>query len=809
MGTRSDLPSGTVTFLFTDVEGSTRLLHALGADAYAQALATHRRILRGAFTAHGGVEVDTQGDAFFVAFPTAPGALAAATEAAEALRTGPIQVRIGLHTGTPLLTDEGYVGPDVHKGARIAAAGHGGQILVSAVTAQLLSDALKDLGEHRLKDLAAPERIFQADDGAHPPLKTISNSNLPHPLDSFVGREREVADVVDLVSGGARLVTLTGPGGTGKTRLALAAAAELVGGFDDGVFWVPVAALRDPALVLDEIATVIGARATLEEAIGDRAMLLVLDNLEQVVDVGRDLAALLEACPNLRLLATSRELLRVRGEHEYAVPPLAEREAVALFAERSGRTDERAAELCRRLDNLPLAVELAAARSRLLTPGEILDRLAGRLDLFRGGRDLDPRQATLRATIDWSHELLEPEERRVFAELAVFRGGWTVEAAESVTGAHLESLESRADKSLITEDSGRYRMLETIATYADERLTERADAEAIRARHAAQVHAWVQRRYQERYEPEDAWLPAVMSETDNVRAALAWAEDHDPALATDLVGMMAPLWWPSGRAGEVRRWLSAALAWVGPDSSRARVLTHLGEVTDDLGPLTEALKLRRQLGDRDGEAETLEGMGWVHDSLGQYTEAADAHRASLTLRADAGSPEVRALGARAGLCHVLVATNRPSHAREAARDLLAAARRTRAAYMEEMALHFLADADLLEGNWPSATAAYRMALTFAADHEFTGRAVDEVIGMAMAMAGAGQCADALRIAAAARSKQAEIGKGTDAWWASMQHRILGAARASLSEADAVAAESAGVATPFEAIVAELRGPEHS
>ena len=611
------------------------------------------------------------------------------------------------------------------------------------------------------------------------------------------------------MTGGARLVTLTGPGGTGKTRLALAAAAELVSAFEDGVLWVAVAALRDPALVLDEIATIIGARATLAEAIGDRTMLLVLDNLEQVVDVGRDLAELLEASPNLHLLVTSRELLRVRGEHEYAVPPLAEREAVALFAERSGRTDERVAELCRRLDNLPLAVELAAARSRLLTPGAILDRLAGRLDLFRGGRDLDPRQATLRGTIDWSHELLEPEERRVFAALAVFRGGWTVEAAESVTGAQLETLESLADKSLITEDGGRFRMLETIATYAEERLSERADAEACYARHATQVHAWVQRRYHERFEPEDAWLPAVMSETDNVRAALAWAEDHDPALATDLVGMMAPLWWPSGRAGEVRRWLSAALAWGGEDSSRARVLTHLGEVTDDLGPLAEALKLRRQLGDRDGEAETLEGIGWVHDALGQYTQAADAHQASLTLRADAGSPEVRGLGARAGLCHVLVATNRPSQARQAARDLLAAARRTRAAYMEEMALHFLADADLLEGKWPSATAAYRLALAFAADREFTGRVVDEATGLAMAMAGAGQYADALRIAAAARSKGAEIGKGTDAWWASMQHRLLGAARASLSEADAVAAESAGAATPFEAVVVELRGPEHS
>ncbi len=369
---RDDLPSGTVTFLFTDIEGSTGLLHDLGAEGYAEALAEHRRAIRDACRAQGGVEVDTQGDAFFFAFPTAPGALEAASVLTEALAAGSIQVRVGLHTGTPLLTEEGYVGDDVHFAARVGASSHGGQVVLSQATRALVDErfALTDLGEHRLKDIEEAVSIFQLGDGSFPPLKTISNTNLPRPASSFLGRERELSEVLARIDDGARLLTLTGPGGTGKTRLALEAATTLVPAYKAGVFWIGLATLRDPALVTETIAQTLGAKDGLPQYIGERELLLLLDNLEQVIEAAPDLSALLQACPNLTLLVTSRELLRVQGEVEYPVPPLAEPEAVSLFCERAQlEPSDEIAELCARLDDLPLAVELAAARTKALSAG--------------------------------------------------------------------------------------------------------------------------------------------------------------------------------------------------------------------------------------------------------------------------------------------------------------------------------------------------------------------------------------------------------------------------------------------------------
>jgi class 3 adenylate cyclase len=389
---RRDLPSGTVTFLFTDVEGSTRLLHELGPARYAEALAEHRRVIREAFARRDGVEVDTQGDAFFVAFPTAPGALAAAAAALEGLSRGRIRVRMGVHTGTPHVDEDGYVGVDVHRAARIAACGHGGQVLVSAATAALLgTDGLRDLGEHRLKDFDEPVALYQLGEESFPPLRTISNTNLPRPASSFVGRDKEVEEVASLLQDGARLLTLTGPGGSGKTRLAIEAAATLVPEFKAGVFWVSLAPLRDPALVAETIGQTLGAKDGLADNIGERELLLLLDNLEQVVEAAPELVSLVETCPNLRLLVTSRELLRVRGEVEYRVLPLAEPEAVELFCARAQtQPNDTVHALCRALDNLPLALELAAARSSVLSPKQILERLSKRLDLLRGGRDAEP-----------------------------------------------------------------------------------------------------------------------------------------------------------------------------------------------------------------------------------------------------------------------------------------------------------------------------------------------------------------------------------------------------------------------------------
>jgi predicted ATPase/class 3 adenylate cyclase len=544
LAVRADLPTGTVTFLFTDVEGSTRLLHELGAEAYAEALAEHRRLIREACARHDGVEVDTQGDAFFFAFPTAPGALAAAGEMTEGLSAGAIQVRVGLHTGTPLLTEEGYVGGDVHRAARIAAAGHGGQVLISSSTAQLVELELTDLGEHRLKDLSAPERIFQLADREFPALRSLYRTNLPVPATAFLGREPELAEVLGLLSrDDVRLLTLTGPGGTGKTRLALQAAAEASDSFPDGVFWVPLAPLRDPALVLEAATQALGAKDGFAEHIADKSLLLLFDNFEQVVEAAGEVAGLLGACPNLHVLVTSRERLRVSGEQTWPVPSLAEQDGVELFAARARAVEPSftgspaVAELCARLDELPLAIELAAARIKLFTPDQLLARLEKSLLMLTGGsRDLPERQRTLRGAIDWSHDLLDPEDRRLFARLGVFAGGGPLETADAVCGIPGDErpldvfggLERLAEQSLaaIGDDAHgdtRFTMLETIREYALEQLALCGDEETTRARHAAWCLDLAEQVAPELTGPDEArWLDRLEAEHDNLHAALRW-----------------------------------------------------------------------------------------------------------------------------------------------------------------------------------------------------------------------------------------------------------------------------------------------
>ena len=575
------LPTGTVTFLFTDVEGSTRLLQQLGAEAYAAALATHRATIRSACTRNGGVEVDTQGDAFFVAFPSAPGAVAAAAELTDGLRGGPIRVRVGLHTGRPVVTDEGYVGEDVHLTARIAAAASGGQVVLTRTTADLVDVPVTALGEHRLKDLERPVAILQLGAATFPPLRTISNTNLPHPASSFIGRVTEVEDVAAAIRGGAHLVTLTGPGGTGKTRLAIEVATRLLPDHMDGVFWVDIAALRDPTLVVATIAQTIGARDDLARHIGDREMLLLVDNLEQVIESAPDLANLVRACPNLSILVTSREVLRVRGEVEYRVAPLAVSEAVALFCDRARLEPSPViAEICARLDSLPLAVELAAARARALSPAQILDRLSQRLDLLKGGRDADPRQQTLRATIEWSFDLLAPAEQALFARLSVFAGGCTLDAAEDVLGANVDVLQSLIEKSLVRHEGERYSMLETIREFARERLDESPDVDAVEVRHAAWFARLVERAAPELEGPDQhAWLDTLAVEHDNIRAALRRCLDRgDSEQAVQIGASCATFWWIHGHWTEGRRWLDEALAAsTTRDSTRAKALEGAAE----------------------------------------------------------------------------------------------------------------------------------------------------------------------------------------------------------------------------------------
>ena len=611
---RRDLPSGTVTFLFTDVEGSTKLLEEIGDEPYDEALAEHRQIVRAACTARGGVEVDTQGDAFFFAFPTAPGALAAASEMTSALAPGAIRVRIGLHTGSPRLSNEGYVGKEVHFAARVAATGHGGQIVLSRATRDLLDGLeLTDLGEHRLKDIAEAVSIYQLGDESFPPLKTISNTNLPRPASSFLGRVEEVQAVISRMAAGARLLTLTGPGGTGKTRLALEAAAALVPEYKAGVFWVGLAALRDSALVTETIAQTLGAKDGLEEHIGERELLLLLDNLEQVVEAAPELSSLLQACPNLTLLVTSRELLRVQGEVEYPVPPLDEPEAVALFCERSGlEPAEEIAELCARLDSLPLAVELAAARTKALTPAQIVARLSQRLDLLRAGRDADPRQQTLRATIEWSYDLLTEEEQRLFARLSVFAGGCTLDAAEEVADADLDTLQSLVEKSLLRFSNERFWMLETIRELAAGRLDESGEGEDF-LRGQAEFMA----RLAALAEPallgsrgQAGWLRRIDPERLNIAAAIAWSSRADPVLALDLVGSIWRYWWYRAHLLEGYQHATAALDVddASDTQRRLRVLEaasylayRRGEIRAMRAWCDEALRLARESRDQVAE----------------------------------------------------------------------------------------------------------------------------------------------------------------------------------------------------------------
>jgi predicted ATPase len=642
-----ELPSGTVTFLFTDIEGSTRLLEELG-ERYAKTLADHRLVLQNACEGRGGVLVDTQGDATFYAFPSATAALAAA---ADAQRDLAIPVRMGIHTGEPEQTDEGYVGIDVHRAARIAAAGHGGQVLVSDTTARLVNDELRDLGVHRLKDVGEL-RIYQLGDGSFPPPKTLSATNLPLPPTPLLGRKKELADVLGLLQDGTRLLTVTGPGGIGKTRFALEIAAELLERFVDGVWLVDLSALRDPELVEPTIADALGAKGELARYIQNRELLLVLDNFEQVSDAAPGIADLLDRSSSSRLLITSREPLHVAGEREYQLRPLAESPAIELFRQRAQAIEAdfdagyaELAEICRRLDNLPLAIELAAARTRTLSAQQLLERLAARLPLLASrARDLPERQRTLRATIEWSYDLLSPEEQALFRRLAVFAGGFTLEAAEEVAGADLDTLESLVERSLVRSDGERFSMLETIREYALETLEEAGDGEEVRKRHLAHFVDLLERA--DLGGPDQPrWLRRLDDEIDNVRAALAFADRRDDERLLRLTAARAFAEF-AGRRGyveEARAWAERALMRHAEQPLLRRRTLHsaawLAQLQGDFAAVarfaSEGLEDAEREGDREDAAYFLRRLADTATRHGGYDAAVrlydDAIRVSREL----------------------------------------------------------------------------------------------------------------------------------------------------------------------------------
>jgi predicted ATPase/class 3 adenylate cyclase len=640
---------GTVTFLFTDIEGSTRMWET-DSGSMSDALARHDELLRSAIETHGGYVFKTVGDAFCAAFPTAPDALEASVEAQRLLleeqwpETGRLRARMALHTGATEERDGDYFGPPVNRVARLLSAGHGGQVLLSLPTHEMVRDqlpagaALVDLGERRLKDLFRPERIFELTapglPSEFPPLRTLESrpNNLPLQPTPLVGREREVAEIADRVqSEGARLLTLTGPGGTGKTRLALQAAADLLEEFEDGVFFVALATITDPELVPSTIAVPLGVKESAEQPLTEslrgylreKQLLLVLDNFEQVLESAPLVGELVAACPKLKILATSRIALRLYGEQEYSVPPLAlpdprvlpplevltQYEAVRLFLERARAvraefsvTNENApaiAEICARLDGLPLAIELAGARVRILPPQKMLERLSNRLKLLKGGaRDLPTRQQTLRGAIDWSHDLLEEEEKILFGRLSVFSGGRTLEAIEEICDPEgdldaLEGVESLVEKSLLRQEEGpngepRFVMLETVHEYAREKLQESGEAEKFKLAHAEYFLALAEETEPELKGSGERWLEHLEAEHDNFRAALDWTpQPGDTDLALRLGGALMMFWDIRGHYSEGRRWLEKALAQDrhAPAAVRAKALGCLGRLAWQQGDL--------------------------------------------------------------------------------------------------------------------------------------------------------------------------------------------------------------------------------
>ena len=558
-----DLPTGVVTLLFTDVEGSTRLLHELG-EVYGEALQEHRRQLRAAFSARGGVEVDTQGDAFFVAFAGASSAVAAAADCQRALADGPIRVRMGLHTGEPRLTEEGYVGLDVHKGARIAAVGHGGQVLLSQTTRALVDADVRDLGVHRLKDLSAPERIYQLEvDGLpcnFPLLKTIEAGmkNLPAPRTSFVGRASEL-DAIDqlLEDPECRLLTLVGPGGAGKTRLALEAAGRRIERYPHGVHFVPLVALASAEFLAPAVAeamqfTMDGAHSAssaqeqLLDYLVERSTLLVLDNFEHLVDGADLLGEIIERAPNVELLTTSRERLNLQSEWVLDVHGLGLAEngnggpaALRLFVERARQVEpgfslddddqrDQVGRICELVEGLPLGVELAASWVSMLSCAEIADEIEQNIDfLTTSKRDVPERHRSLRAAFDQSWRLLSGEQQEVLARLSVLRGDFGREAAAAVAGADLRLLSELVAKSLVRRsDFGRYELHELLRQYAAEKLAAASpDAvSATRERHARHyLGALAERRSALMGSGVAQARDELRRELDNLRVAAEWA----------------------------------------------------------------------------------------------------------------------------------------------------------------------------------------------------------------------------------------------------------------------------------------------
>ncbi len=787
------LPAGTLTFLFTDIEGSTKLQNELGTDRYQDVLETHTRILRDAFK-DGGFEVRVEGDALFVVFPVAVNAVRAAAAAQRALGAAmfphgaTVRVRMGMHTGEgrPASADAGadYVGIDVNRAARIAAAGNGGQVLISESTATLaradLGDglSLRDLGEFRLKDLARPEHVYQlviaGEPLDFPPVRSLDRTAtfLPPQPTTFIGRAREIAEGQRLLEG-SRLVTLTGPGGTGKTRLSLRIAEESAMAFGDGTYFVPLAPISDPELVPSTIAHTLGVQLSGSEVpltrvldhVRGKQMLIVLDNFEQILPAAPVVGLLLGASSALKVIASSRAPLRIAGEQEFPVPPLelpdpshlpaldvlAQSDAVRLFIERATAvrpdfhvTAENAAtvaEICNRLDGLPLAIELAAARVKVLTPQAMLPKLRQGLDLLAStARDLPERQRTLRGAISWSWDLLNPAECKLFSRLAIFVSGGMLAQVEEVCGPAkelgggdvLDVLSSLVEHSLVrqSEIAGepRFRMLVTIREYALERLEESDERSLIRARHASAYLVLAEQARPHLQGPDQKrWLDLLEQEHDNFRAALESSiADGRGEDACRLLAALWRFWQVRGHLGEGARWSERVLGLpteavpplvlMGALEAAGGIAYWRGDFPLAAAKYLGAAEIARAHGDDSTQANADYNLSFAYGMpLSDLPRALDLLRSAREKWARAGD-RVGVGRAAWGLATFLqlgrrgeIDPSRLEEARVAAHEALAVHRGGTNRFELAWSLHLAGMIDVKRGEFAGAAAAFREA----------------------------------------------------------------------------------------------------
>jgi predicted ATPase/class 3 adenylate cyclase len=880
-GVRDELPSGTITMLFSDIEGSTALLHRLGGERYGEALSAQRALIRAAIGACHGREMGTEGDSFYVVFESAADAVSCCLAAQRALAGhdwpggAAVRVRMGLHSGEPARHEDGYIGMDVHRAARIAATAHGGQVVLSEPTRLLASGqmpaavSVRDLGFHRLKDIGEPEHIYQlAGSGLQedfPPLKSLgAQTSLPVPATPLIGRDDDLEHLrVTLTRPGVRLVTLTGPGGIGKTRLALAAAASLDAAFPHGVYFLALAAVRDADVMWKTLADSldVSAEGRIAEAVtgylSQRRALLVLDNLEQLDGAGEAVAALLATAPELVVLATSRRPLHVQGENESPVSTLevpadgsaeavAGSAAVRLFAQQAGMvrpgfaiTADNAADvaaICRRLDGLPLAIELVAARAKLLAPRALLARLGQSLGLAAAEAGRPLRQQTLRNTVAWSYDLLDPGVAEVFRRMSVFAGGCDLDALAKVAMADgddlagpdpLELVGELQDDSLITVTEGadgepRLGMLETIRQYAFERLEQDDDADGARRRHAEYYAAFAERASEQLDGPAQLTaLDRLETDHDNLRAAMAWSLDTTAAspagqgervvIGMQLVQALITFWYKHGHATEGRQWLQQAmnLASANGGAPLARVAHGLGVLLDQQGEAAAAsrlfersLAIWRELGDRDRQARELNSLGIVRRHVGDLDGARSFLEEAIAINRELGSPRLGA--ALANLGQMESAAGRIDRAVEVLQEALTVDQRHGDLFGVAVDQHTLALIDLRAGRPREAHDMLCGMLDYVAISGNISLYVNVLELGAAIMVQLGDPLRAARLAGAAEAGREESGMLISEQEAAMVEEYLAPARAAVTPDEWQAELAAGRAVSQAEALALLR-----